>query len=183
MADTGAEDVEKGALLAFLDAQRAIVLAIVAGLAEDALRAPVLASGWTPLGMVKHLGFAERHWFQRVAAGSAGELPWTGMPGEEEGREPFTTGLPADVVSGFYRDQCERANAIVAMTPLSAPPQGRHPGDPAGEICDLRRIILHMIEETARHAGHSTSHERPAPPGWHGRPSPAWAGSPDGGAP
>jgi hypothetical protein len=83
-----------------------------------------------------------------------GPLPWTEMPGEEEGRKPFTTGLPADVVFGFYRDQCERANAIVAATPLSAPPRGRHPGDPAGEICDLRRIILHIIEETARHAGH-----------------------------
>ena len=55
---------------------------------------------------------------------------------------------------GFDRDQCERANAIVAATPLSAPPLGRHPGDPAGEICDLRRVILHMIEETARRAGH-----------------------------
>jgi hypothetical protein len=154
MADTGPEDVEKRALLAFLEAQRAIVLAIVAGMAEDALRTPVLPSGWTPLGLVQHLGFAERHWFQRVATGSVGELPCTGMPGEEEGRKPFTTGLPADVVFSFYRDQCELANAIVAATPLSAPPHGRHPGDPDGEICDLRRVILHMIEETARHAGH-----------------------------
>jgi hypothetical protein len=155
MAGTGPEDVEKQALLAFLDAQRAIVLAIVAGWADDTLRAPVLPSGWTPLWLVKHLGFAERHWFQRVAMGAAsGELPWPEMPGEEEGREPFTTGLPAEVVLGFYRDQCERANAIVAATPLSAAPRGRHPGDPAGEVCDLRRIILHMIEETARHAGH-----------------------------
>lgn len=154
MADTGPEDVEKRALLAFLEAQREIVLAIVAGLTEDALRTPVLPSGWTPLGLVKHLGFAERHWFQRVATGSAGELPWTGLLGEEEGHKPFTTGLPADVVFGFYQDQCERADAIVAATPLSAPPIGGHPGDPDGEICDLRRVILHMIEETARHAGH-----------------------------
>ena len=154
MADTGPEEVEKRALLAFLEAQREIVLAIVAGMAEDALRTPVLPSGWTPLRLVRHLGFAERHWFQRVATGSVDELPWTGLPGEEEGRKPFTTGLPADVVFAFYRDQRERANAIVAATPLSAPPRGRHPGDPAGEICDLRRIILHMIEETARHAGH-----------------------------
>jgi len=154
MADTGPEDVEKRALLDFLDAQRAIVLAIVAGLPEDTLRTPVLPSGWTPLGLVKHLGFAERHWFQRVATGSVSELSWAELPGEEEGRQPFTTGLPAEVVLGFYRDQCERANAFVAATPLSEPPRGRHRGDPAGEICDLRRIILHMIEETARHAGH-----------------------------
>jgi hypothetical protein len=86
MAHVGPEDAEKQALVVFLDAQRAIVLAIVAGWAEDSLRTPVLPSGWTPLGLV-----AERHWFQRVAAGSAG---------------------------------------------------------------DLRGVILHMIEETARHAGH-----------------------------
>src|SRR5207248_202329 len=73
MAGTEPQDAEKQALLEFLDAQRAIVLAIVADLADDA---------------------------------------------------------------------------------LSAPPRGRHPGDPAGEIRDLRRVILHMIEETARHAGH-----------------------------
>jgi hypothetical protein len=78
-----------------------------------------------------------------VAAGSASELPWAGLPGQEEAREPFTAGLPAEVVFGFYRDQCEYANAIVAATPLSAMPHGRHPGDPAGEICDLRRIVLH----------------------------------------
>ena len=130
MAGTGPEDVEKRALPAFLDAQRASVLAIVADLAEDTLRTPVLPSGWTPLGMVKHLGFAARHWFGRIAAGSAGDLPWPDMPGAEQGREPFTTGLPTDVVFGFYRDQCERANAIVAATPPSAPPHGRHSGDP-----------------------------------------------------
>jgi hypothetical protein len=147
-------DDEKRALLAFLEAQRAIVLAIVAGMAEDTMRTPVLPSGWTPLGLVKHLGFAGRRWFQRVATGLVDEPPWTGLPGEGKGRRPFTTGLPADVLFGFYRDQCERANAIVAATSLSAPPLSRHPGDPAAEICDLRRGILHMIEETARHAGH-----------------------------
>lgn len=154
MAGTGPEDVEKRALVDYLDAQRGIVVEIVADMTEDALRTPVLPSGWTPLGLVKHLGFAERHWFGRVATGSVSELPWADVPGEEEGREPFTTGLPAEEVFGFYRDQCERANAFVAVTPLSAPPLGKHRGDPAGEVSDLRRIILHMIEETARHAGH-----------------------------
>jgi uncharacterized damage-inducible protein DinB len=148
------DTAERQALLACLDGQRAIVLAVVAGMAEEALRKPVLPSAWTPLGMLKHLGFAERHWFKRVMTGSVGELPWDETPSEEEGRKPFTTELPTEVVFGFYQEQCAHANAIVAATPLSAPPRGRHPGDPAGKICDLRRIILHMIEETARHAGH-----------------------------
>src|SRR5580693_54940 len=53
-------------LLDFLAAQRASVLAIVAGLDEQAWHRPVLPSGWTPAGMVEHLGGAEWHWFQGV---------------------------------------------------------------------------------------------------------------------
>jgi hypothetical protein len=47
-----------------------------------------------------------------------------------------------------------RSDAVLAVTPLSARPRGRH-GDPGmGEPPDVRWVVLHMIEETARHAGH-----------------------------
>jgi hypothetical protein len=147
-------DPETDALIMFLDAQRASVLAIADGLPEKALRARILPSGWTPLGLIEHLGHAERHWFQDVATGSAVDLPW---PDEEEDWDPeasFDTIQPVAVVFAFYRDQCERANAVLAATPLSTPPRGRHNGDGADEVADLRWIALHMIEETARHAGH-----------------------------
>ena len=75
MTGTGSQDLEGQALLMFLNAQRASVLAIVDGLGEDALRTPVVSSGWTPLGLIEHLGHAERHWFQQVAMGSAAPLP------------------------------------------------------------------------------------------------------------
>jgi hypothetical protein len=71
------DDGEKNALLMFLEAQRASVLAIIDGLDAEALTTPVLPSGWTPLGLVEHLGYAERHWFQEVATGSAEPLPWS----------------------------------------------------------------------------------------------------------
>jgi hypothetical protein len=58
------------------------------------------------------------------------------------------------VVFAFYRDQCRRSDAILAATPLSTPAVGRHDGLNADEFVDARRIVLHMIEETARHAGH-----------------------------
>jgi uncharacterized damage-inducible protein DinB len=155
MAGTGSQDLEGRALLTFLNAQRASVLAIVDGLGEDALRAPVVPSGWTPLGLIEHLGHAERHWFQDVAMGSAAPLPWPDDPdGNEDEDAPFTTSRPTEIVFAFYRDQIGRANAVLASTPLSARPLRRHNREGADEVTDVRFIVLHMIEETARHAGH-----------------------------
>ncbi len=140
--------------------------------AEEELQTPSCRLGWTPLGLVTHPGFAGRRWFRRLAAGPAGKLPRTGMPGQEERREPFTTGLPAEVASGSCRDQCERANAIVATTPLPAPSRGRHPGDSDGEICGLCRIIAHMTGETAGTL--ATRHRR----GTDRQPRRAWPAEP-----
>jgi len=131
---------EKSTLLGFLRAQRHSVLAILDGLDEKALTTAVFPSGWTPLGMVEHLGDAEWHWFQEIVTGTAG-------PG---GHPPRT---PAEVFA-YYREQCRRSDEIFAATPLSATPRGRHPGPLGDEITDLRGVVLHVIEETARHAGH-----------------------------
>lgn len=140
-------DNEKEALTTFLDAQREAVHTILAGLGTEALTTAVLPSGWTPVAMVEHLGHAERHWFQEVLGGHAEPLPWPDP-------EPLTTPRPPAEVFAFYRAQCERSNAILAATPLSARPKGRHPEPIGDEVGDLRGIVLHMIEETARHAGH-----------------------------
>lgn len=142
------DDGEKDALVLFLEAQRVSVLAILDGLDVEGLTTAVLPSGWTPLGLVEHLGYAERHWFQEMVTGSAEPLAWP-----DDDHTPLTTPRPPSVVFAFYRAQCERSNAVLASTPLSTPPRGRHPGPLGDEVTDLRRIVLHMIEETARHAG------------------------------
>jgi Protein of unknown function (DUF664) len=149
METTTSITAEAAALKHFLDAQRASAMAIVDGLTDAQLRTAVLPSGWTPLGLIKHLGYAERHWFQRVAAGTVAEVPW---PDDDEGQ--LTSAHPATEVFDFYREQCERSNAVLATTSLDATPVGRHGGGLDEEITDLRRIVLHMIEETARHLGH-----------------------------
>ncbi|GAA3515707.1 DinB family protein [Actinocatenispora rupis] len=136
-------------LIRFLDDQRSRVLAVVDGLDHAQLTTPALPSGWTPLGLIEHLGHAERHWFGEVLLGHADPLPW-----EDEDDGPFTSGRSADKVFGFYRDQVDRANATLATTPLSTPPRGRHNQGNADTVTDLRFIVLHMIEETARHLGH-----------------------------
>src|ERR1700685_3152106 len=80
MTSSQPEDPHDQALLAFLDAQRDAVLSIVAGLDEEAWHRPVVPSGWTPAGLVEHLGGAEWHWFQGVVTGKVPEP----QPGDED---------------------------------------------------------------------------------------------------
>lgn len=147
------QDPEDQALLGFLAAQRGAVLSIVAGLDEEAWHRSVVPSGWTPAGLIEHLSGAEWHWFQGVVTGSSAEPP------EDEDLAPydptaaFVTDRPSTEIIAEYRDQCAQSDAVLAVTPLSAPPRGRH-GDPEMEPPDVRCVVLHMIEETARHAGH-----------------------------
>jgi hypothetical protein len=141
-------------LRSFLRGQRESVLAIVEGLSEEAWHRSVVPTGWTPAGMVEHLGGAEWHWFQGVVAGKEPELP-----GDVDDDQPpydlmtvvFTSEATSAEVVTFYRDQCAASEAVLAITPLSARPRGRHGED---EPPNVRWIVLHMIEETARHAGH-----------------------------
>jgi hypothetical protein len=121
---------------------------------EEAWHRPVVPSGWTPAGLVEHLAGAERHWFQGVVTGSDAEVPWDdGLPPYDPSAA-FACDRPAAEILGYYRDQCARSDAVPAVTPLSAPPRGRH-GDPRmSEPPSVRWAVLHMIEETARHAGH-----------------------------
>jgi uncharacterized protein YndB with AHSA1/START domain len=146
---------ERASLTAFLQAQRRSVLAIVEGLGDVSARKVVVPSGWTPLGVIEHLAHAERLWFQQVLAGRAGPLPWPPSGDDNEGG-PFVTSHQLEEVLDFYRKQCEVSDEVLARTALTASPSGEVPSDlvVADDIHTARDIVLHMIEETARHAGH-----------------------------
>lgn len=142
-------DGEKAVLQEFLGYQRAAAMAIVDGLGEVALHTTVLPSGWTPIGLIEHLADAERHWFQAVLTGTLSPRPW------DDGCPSFVTPRSSAEVLAFYREQCSLSDRLIAETPLAAAPVGKHEDEwLAAQTTDLRRIILHMIEETARHAGH-----------------------------
>jgi hypothetical protein len=129
------------ALLDFLAAQRAAVLSIGARLDEEAWHRPVVPSGWTPAGLVEHLGGAEWHWFQGVVTGAKPEP----APGDEDlppydPTAAFVSDLPAAEIIGFYRDQCASSDAVLAVTPLSAPPRGKHGVPGQDEPPDVRWV-------------------------------------------
>src|SRR5206468_3682447 len=139
---------------AFLQAQRRSVLAIVEGLDEYDMRRSAVLSGWTPLGMIEHLGHAERFWFTQVMTRTVDPLgDWPRAEAEADDG-PFATSRPVHEVRAFYREQVARSDDILARTPLDSRPAGHVPPDMAEEIHTVRDVVLHMIEEVARHAGH-----------------------------
>ena len=139
---------ETGALLAALNAQREHVLGALEGLAESDLRRPVLPSGWTCLALVRHLAVDdERFWFRAVAAGES--LPLDDATGWQPSPDE-----PAEAVLDLYRQETEASDAVLAGLDLDAPPARWPEYFSSWRLRDVREIILHVITETAVHAGH-----------------------------
>ncbi len=145
-------DAETTALLAWLNDQREHALGILDGLDEAALRRPVLPSGWTCLGMVRHLAGMERFWFRGIVAGERAVID--GLA-EEPDEWRVAPDVPVGAVFDAYRREGACANAIITGTPLDAAPAW-WPPDLFGDwrLHNLREIVLHVITETACHAGH-----------------------------
>jgi hypothetical protein len=141
---------EREALLGVLRDQRAHVLAALEGLPEEAQRRPVLPSGWTCLGLVQHLAWdVERFWFRAVVAGERVQL----CDGDEAWM--VAADIPAEAVLDGYRTGTLYCDAIIAATALDAAPAW-WPVELFADLPerDLRGTLLHVITETACHAGH-----------------------------
>ncbi|MFD9125960.1 DinB family protein [Kitasatospora sp. NPDC059571] len=149
----GGADAEIRALSASLHGQRRHVLGILGGLDADALRRPVLPSGWSCLGLVRHLALdVERFWFRAVVAGDAVVI--ASLEGAEDAWQVGPE-VPVAEVLDAYRREAGLADAVVAASAPDAPlawwPR-RLFGEP--HLHTLRDVLLHVITETACHAGH-----------------------------
>jgi hypothetical protein len=141
-------DREREALLDWLVAQRGHVLGVLGGLSEEDLRRPVLPSGWSCLALVRHLAIDhERFWFRAVAAGEPlsldDETGWQVPPQES-----------AQDVLDLYRREIAASDAALAGLGLDAAPARWPDYFEDWRLQDVREVILHVITETAIHAGH-----------------------------
>jgi uncharacterized damage-inducible protein DinB len=146
------QKVDRGAaaLLASLNSQRKHVLGILEGLPDEALRRPVLPSGWNCLGLVQHLAIdVERFWFQQVMAGEPRDA--ADAPDDAWRVGPDTS---AEAVLSGYRREIDRADEIIAATSLDAAPAWWPDFFGSYRLDDLQQVMLHVITETACHAGH-----------------------------
>jgi hypothetical protein len=147
---------QTSALLASLAIQRNHVLGILEGLTDDQLHQPVLPSGWSCLGMVQHLTASdERFWFRGIVGGDSACVSASADEAKAEAIWRVPPGTPAAAVLDAYRRETKLADAVIAVTPLGQPP-AIWPTEiwPDWRLPDLHAVILHVITETACHAGH-----------------------------
>lgn len=143
---------ERTTLETFLDYYREAVKNKVRGVSEDDARRQLVPSATTLAGLIKHLSRVEASWFQhRLAQMDLEDVPllqgWRDDPERDFRIDPSET-VPGLVA--LYDDQCALSREIGASFDLDdiVP----HPA--LGRV-SARWIYVHMIEETARHAGHA----------------------------
>ncbi|WP_329571390.1 DinB family protein [Kitasatospora sp. NBC_01266] len=142
---------ERETLTAFLDWHRATFELKTAGLsAEQLAEKSVAPSGMSLHGILRHLAGVERWWFGLQFAGL--ELPQLYYSDDNPDQDFEFTGADPAQDFGAWQAECERSRGIVAAAPsldvLAAAPM-------TGEPISLRRILVTMIAEYARHNGHA----------------------------
>jgi hypothetical protein len=142
---------ERDALAGFLDKQRDALLRKVSGVSEaDARRTPT-ASALSLLSLLKHSALWEDRWFQCVVAGRAlpGGWPDNESPVQDESFV-LADGDTVEQWAARYEEAAQRSRETVAARELDQLCARADIID-----CTVRYVVLHLIEETARHAGHA----------------------------
>jgi uncharacterized damage-inducible protein DinB len=138
---------EKESLRVALDRHREAVLWKVEGLSDADLRRVMTPSGTNLLGMVKHLGAVEYGWFCETFGREIEPHPYDDQDPDADLRvRPDET---TEDVLGYYARA--RAAADKALDELDLEDTGTAW---FGETVTMRWVLIHMVEETARHAGH-----------------------------
>jgi uncharacterized damage-inducible protein DinB len=143
---------ERTQLVGWLDMQRALVRWKCEGLAEADEHRSVLPTSplMTTAGLVSHMRWTEHCWFEVIFLGRSFEQN-PQFQEEPEDADMMVDDVPLAQLLDEFEQQCAVSNEIVAAHSLAD--VGKHP-DFGAAAATLRWMLLHMVEETARHVGH-----------------------------
>jgi uncharacterized damage-inducible protein DinB len=149
---------ETGTLLGFLNFQRATLAWRCSGLDRAGLQATVGASSMTLGGMLKHLAYVEDDWCSRWLHGRDRQPPWDSAPWEADKDWDWhsaTNDSPEDLRM-LWQGAMARSDVLLAEA-LADGGLGRlaKRSWPDGRSPSLRWVLVHLIEEYARHNGHA----------------------------
>ncbi|MGF1429834.1 DinB family protein [Kitasatospora sp. LaBMicrA B282] len=144
---------ERTALIGWLDLQRQILRWKCEGLTDqDAHRSVIPTSpAMTMAGLLAHMRWTEHTWLEVMFLGGD-EKQNPAFDASDEDADWRTDGRPLADLLAEYEAQCARSNEIVAAASLDD--VGRHSGYRSGGA-NLRWMLIHLVEETGRHAGHA----------------------------
>ena len=132
---------ERDVLCALLQYQRDSIVRKVEDVDDAVARGSMVPSGTSLVWLVKHLAYAETIWVMQRFAGESVDLP------DATVRDDDTVRAAIDL----YRTTWEHVDAITAAASLDDPCINA----PNFPPLDLRWVLAHLLEETARHAGHA----------------------------
>ena len=135
-------DPELAALSDALNAMRAGVLKKLAGLSEEDARRSTVPSGTSLAGLLQHLTFVESHWFEHIVAGRPASRGRRSME--------VDPGVTLARLRSEYSAACQTSDDIAVAVGDPGAPVTR-----GGKTRDLRWVLISVLEETARHAGHA----------------------------
>ena len=143
----------KAVLQRYLQQAREALLWKLEGLDEHAVRRPLTPTGTNLLGLVKHVASIEIEYFGDVFGRPSGEpLPWLADDAEPNADMWATPEESREDVVALYHRSWAHADATIEALPLDA--VGRVPWWSEPEVT-LQQLLVHMVAETSRHAGHA----------------------------
>jgi len=151
---------EVATLLGFLDYQRTTLAWKCRGLTDEQLRMALPPTSMTLGGLLKHLAYVEDYWFTEVAAGQPAPEPWASIDWQADPDWEWRSaaGDSGDELRALWAERAGRSRAAVSR--LLGQDEGTalgrlHPAWGGQGRVSLRWVVVHMIEEYARHNGHA----------------------------
>jgi uncharacterized damage-inducible protein DinB len=149
---------EAATLLGFLDYQRATLAWKCAGLDGRALRVTVAASSVTLGGLLKHMAYVESNWFSEALYGRTRQPPWDTVDWKADRDWEWHSAAedtPGQLLA-LWHDAVDNSRQLLAQALADGGlDQLARRTWPDGRAPSLRWILVHMIEEYARHNGHA----------------------------
>jgi uncharacterized damage-inducible protein DinB len=148
-------DPAKDVLVAMLQRQRESLIGKLDGLSEYDARRPVVPTGTNLLGLIKHVASVQLEYVTVVFGRRQGrELPWFGEDAEPDADMWAAADESRAAIVELYTFSCAQADATAAALSLDA--EGEVPWwPPERRVVTLQQILVHLIGEVARHAGHA----------------------------
>jgi uncharacterized damage-inducible protein DinB len=146
---------ESALLAQYLDYQRETILSRTEGLTQEQLSQQHAPSELSLAGLLYHLALVEEDWMEIHFSGQPDREPWLGADWDTDPDWQFrpASEVEPDELRSRYRQACERSRQVAAEATGLDQLSVRSIRN--GQHFTLRWVLLHLIEETARHAGHA----------------------------